>query len=190
MSLPLLLLAFSSLMSPSPSHPCRYGRSRAAASRITDHLNRSSIAPRMRAFLVPRSSLPYAAGTLSMPSLSFSPMFIGRCAHLSFSPPPLGCTLLFFVPLSRRRRALRAACICTIPAPSHVIYLSMSICFLPVTATLTPPTRFCTYVIPRARARARAAGPAIARTYPTTLLRIVSLRYEYNLCIFTSIQRL
>ena len=166
-------------MSPSPSHPCRYGRSRAAASLITDHLNRSSIAPRMRAFLVPRSSLPYAAGTLSMPSL-FSPYVYWARAHLSFSPPPLGCTLLFFVPLSRRRRALRAACICTIPAPSHAIYLSMSICFLPVTATPTPPTRFCTYVIPL-RTRARAAGPATARTsyYSTTYECSTTIRIQF-----------
>ena len=121
--------------------------------------------------------------------LSFSPMFIGRCAHLSFSPPPLGCTLLFFVPLSRRRRALRAACICTIPAPSHAIYLSMSICFPSVTATLTPPTRFCTYVIPL-RTRARAAGPAIARTsyYSTTYECSTTIRIQSM--HFTSIQHL
>ena len=174
MSLPLLLLSFSSLMSPSPSHPCRYGRSRAAASRITDHLNRSSIAPRIRAFLVPRSSLPYAAGNLPLSSLFFRYKFIGRAP--TYRSPPSSCLTcsLFHPTFPAPLRALTHLHLYR--SPSHTISLSISICFLPVTATPTPQHVF-TYVIPRARAR--ATGPANARTSYTLLRMSDSLRIQF-----------
>ena len=178
-------------MSPSPSHPCRYGRSRAAASRITDHLDRSSIAPRMRAFLVPRSSLPYAAGTLSMPSL-FSPYVYWALCPLIVLPP----SSWLYSSLFRS----------TFPAPSasrassrlHLYHPSTISCHISIYVDLLSSC-YCYSYSPHALlyicntpAHARTRRWTCYRAYilPTILLRIVSLRYEYNSMHFTSIQRL
>ncbi len=183
--------------------PMRIKPTRMIPCRGIPHRGSSIVTPHLCAFLVPRSSLPYAAGTLSVSPNSFPPMFIGRArAHLSVLPPSwLSCSLFRSLP--------PGAVVCVephafVPSPSHhhhshahlSIYLSMSICFsLCFTYCYSYSPRARLYICntpppPILRTRTRR-WTLLPRVYSTTILPLrnvlITIRTNTILCISTSI---